>query len=387
MNYTTKWPAMAKTMLISLVAVGLLAGCGKQAAAPQGPQAVAVKAVAVTAQDTVINYEFVGEVLAREEVQIKATVSGNLAAKMVSGGATVVKGQPLFQIDRRQYEASFYNYQASLAEAEASLSRIRRDLARYQSLAGQQAIAQQVLDNALAEEQQAAARVQAARMKVQQANNDLGDTVVVAPMDGKIDMKDPSVGAYIQAGQTVLATISSADPMQVKFSISENEYLNFTRKGVGSPADWKSSLKLRLSDGSVYPLTGKVEQVDRGISSDTGSLTVKAVFPNPDKLLVPGMFARVIADGETRSGAILIPERAVQEMLGKTFVTVVAEGDKAELRPVKMGPRLGQNWLVEEGIKPGERIVVEGFMKAQPGAQLQVTMIGPEELKSNGQKK
>jgi membrane fusion protein (multidrug efflux system) len=141
-------------------------------------------------------------------------------------------------------------------------------------------------------------------------------------------------------------------------------------------------LKLLLSDGSQYPLAGQVEQIDRGLSTDTGTLTMKAAFANPQKLLLPGMFARVVAQGELRKDALLVPERAVQEMLGKTFVTVVGQGDKAEQKAVKMGPKIGTMWVVEEGVAESDRIVVEGFAKAPPGTPLQVTMISPEDIKT-----
>lgn len=358
----------------------LMAGCGKQQAA-KPPQEVAVKAIQVIQQDTPVTYEFVGEVEAKDEVQIRANVSGTIIEKLVKGGDSVYKGQPLFRIDSRQYQAASLNNQAQLAEAEAALSRVRRDVARYQSLADQQAIARQVLDNVLAEEQQAEARVSACQARVQQASNDLGDTLVVSPIDGKIDMKDLSVGNFVQAGQTVLANISSGGPVRVKFNMSENEYLRFARMGQGNAnSTWGQDLKLILSDGNQYPLTGRVDQIDRGLAQQTGTLTLKALFENPQNLLVPGMFTHVVAAGEIRQGALLIPQRAVQELLGKTFVTVVAEGEKSETRAVKLGPKVGNLWIVEEGLTVQDRVVVEGFMKTQPGTPLKVSMIGIDDL-------
>jgi len=366
-------------LVISILLVTLLAGCSSQQTA-RPPQMVEVKAMKVIQRDTPVTYEFVGQVEAKDEVKIQAKVSGNIAQNMVNGG-TVSKGQPLFQIDRRQYEAALINRQAQLAEAEAALSRVRRDVSRYQTLFAQQAISRQTLDNALAEENQAIARVEANRALVEQAQLDLQDTVITSSLDGKIDVKDLSAGNYAQAGQTVLATISSVDPVRVRFSVSENEYLRFARMAQQTPdADWGRNLKLVLSDGSVYPLAGNVEQVDRALAQETGTLTVKAVFPNPQRLLVPGMFARVVATGELRQGALLVPQRAVQEMLGKTFVTVVGEGDKAESRPVKMGPKVGNLWVVEEGISPADTVIVEGGMKTPPGTPVKVNLIQPDDL-------
>lgn len=376
--------SISKRHCAGLVAVALvaaiIAGCGGKPAAPAA-MAVPVKATQVVKQDAPVTYEYVGQVIAKNEVQIRARVSGNIVDKMVSGGATVSEGQPLFQIDRRQYESALLTAQATLAQSEATLANSRLDTIRYQKLAAQQAISKQALDTQLTAEQQNAAVVAANRGRVQTAANDLTDTLITAPFSGRIDTKDLAVGSFVTSGSTVLATISTVDPIFVQFSMSEGEYLKFTRLG-SSPDQWGQNLKLLLSDGSQYQITGQIEQVDRGLSQETGTLTMKAAFANPQKLLIPGMFARVVAQGELRQGALLVPERAVQEMLGKTFVTVVGQGDKAEQRPVKMGPKIGTMWVVEEGLAEGDRIVVEGFAKAPPGTPLQVTMISPDDIKT-----
>jgi len=359
--------------------VFLVAGCGKKSAIQSPPSNV--KAMQVIQQDTPVTYGFVGQVEAKNEVKISAKVSGNIIAKMVTGGTAVQAGQPLFQIDRRQYESAVLAARANVAQSEASLNNSRLDSIRYQKLASQEAIAQQIVDTAIAAEQQNTALVDAYRAKLQQAEDDLRDTVIISPIDGRIDINDLSVGNFVTVGSTVLATVSSLDPVMVKFSMSENEYLRLAKLGRGaSPSEWGLELKLVLSDGTAYPLTGRIEQVDRGLAQDTGTLTLKAVFSNPQKILIPGMFARIETQGETRQGALLIPQRAVQELLGKTFVTVVGEGDKAETRPVKMGPRVGNLWLVEEGLTATDRVVVEGFAKAAPGALLNVVMMQPDEL-------
>lgn len=365
-----------------LAAIAFTGGCagGKPA---QAPQAVEVKAMQVIQQDTPVTYEFVGQVQAKNEVQIKAKVAGNIISKAVIGGANVVKGQELFRIDPRQYDATVLSARAQLAQSEAVLSNSRLDTLRYKQLAAQQAIAQQTLDTAQYTEMQNTAVVDANRAKLKQAEDDLQDTVIVSPIDGRVDVNDLSVGSYALAGQTVLATVSSVDPVLVQFSMSETEYLRFAQMNQGAlPTEWGKNLKLVLGDGSQYPLDGNIEQVDRGLAQNTGTLTLKASFANPNRLLLPGMFARIVTQGEMRKGALLIPQRAVQELLGKTFVTVVGEGDKAETRPVKMGVRIGSLWLVEEGLTTADRIVVEGSSKVQPGTPLKVIMIGPDDLKT-----
>lgn len=353
-------------------------GCSKQQAA-RPPQEVAVKAMQVIQKDTPVTYEYVGEIVPKDEVQIQTRVSGNISRKLVKGGDTVRAGQPLFEIDNRQYTSSVADAQAQVAQAQASLSNIRRDVARYQSLAAQGGIAAQTLDTSLAQAEQAQAQVEAYQAKLIQANNDLTDTVIVSPVNGRIGVGELSTGRYVQAGSTVLATVSTVDPVQVRFSMSENEYLKFARMG-NSPDAWGQNLKLLLSDGSAYPLAGHLEQIDRGMANQTGTLTMKAAFDNPQQLLIPGMFARIVAVGENRTGAMLIPQRAVQEMLGKTFVTVAGADNKAETRAVKMGAKIGSLQIVEEGLTGQEVIVVEGFAKAQPGSPLKITMIGPDDL-------
>lgn len=374
------WP----TMLIvgALLLTLLAAGCGKKQAAQQ-PKEVEVKAVKVIQQDAPITYEFVGQVGAKDQVEIRAKVAGNIVQKMVAGGATVQAGQPLFVIDRKQYDAALLNGRATLVQSEATLSQAQRDLARYEQLAAQGAVSQQVYDNAVTQVQQASAVVDANRAKVTQAEADIQDTLIVSPLSGRIDVKDLSSGSFVQAGSTTIATVSSVDPVFVQFSMSETEYLSFAQRGNGnSPAEWFGALKLILSDGSQYPLTGVIEQVDKGLAQNTGTLTLKAVFQNPQHILVPGMFGRVVAQGGIRQGALMIPQRALQQVLGKNFVTVVDADGKAESRPIKLGPQIGTMLIVEEGLNLGDTVVVEGFQKAQPGTPLKVTMIAPEELQS-----
>jgi membrane fusion protein (multidrug efflux system) len=373
-----KWRNYTALVILSML---LISGCSKQAA--PAPQAVEVKAMQVIQKDTPITYEFVGSIEAKNEVPIRAKVSGNIVAKMVTGGAEVSEGQPLFRIDSRQYNSALLTNQATAAQSEALLANSRKDVSRYNQLASQGAIAQQTLDNAVAVEQQNAAAANANWAKVQQAQEDVEDTTILSPLNGRIDINDLSVGSFVTAGSTVMATISSVDPVMVKFSMSENEYLQFAKSNNGaSPTDWGRDLKLILSDGSTYPITGQIEQVDRGLATGTGTLSFKASFANPNKLLVPGMFARVAVQGEVRPGALLIPQRAVQQMLDKTLVTVIGDGDKAETRAVKMGAKIGNMWMVDDGLTANDRVVVEGFLKTPPGTPVKAIMIGPDDLQT-----
>lgn len=360
------------------------AGCSKQQSA-RPAQEVVVKAMQVIQQDTPVTYEFVGEIIAKDEVQVKSEVSGNISRKFVNGGDTIRAGQPLFEIDRRKYAAAVADAQAQVAQAQASFSNIQRDVTRYQNLASQGGIAIQILDTTVSQAEQAEALVKAYQAKLEQAQNDLSDTLIVSPVDGRIGVNELSVGGYVQAGSTVLATVSTVNPVQVRFSMSENEYLKFAKMGT-SPDAWGQNLKLILSDGSEYPLPGHLEQIDRGMANQTGTLAMKAAFDNPNQLLVPGMFARIMAIGETRQGALLIPQRAVQEMLGKTFVTVAGANKEAVTKPIKLGPKIGNLQVVEEGLTPQDIVVIEGFAKTQPGSPLNITMIGLNDLTIPGTK-
>lgn len=371
-------------LLLAVLMLIVTAGCSKQQAArPQ--QEVAVKAMQVIQKNTPVTYEFVGEIVAKDEVKIQSRVSGNISKKLVKGGDTVHAGQPLFEIDPRQYEAAVSDARGEVAKAQATLSNTRRDVLRYKSLADQGGIAAQTLDTNMSKAEQEQALVLVAEAKLTRAQNDLADTIIVSPVDGRIGVGELSVGAFVQSGSTLLATVSTVNPVQVRFSMSENEYLKFARIG-NTPDAWGQKLTLTLSDGSQYPIPGRLEQVDRGLANQTGTLTMKAVFDNPQQFLVPGMFARILAIGETREGALLIPQRATQEMLGKTFVTVATPDNKAEVRPVKLGPKIGNMQIVEEGLSLQDIVVVEGFAKAQQGSPLKVTMMTPEELNIPGTK-
>ena len=371
-------------LLLAVLMLIVTAGCSKQQAArPQ--QEVAVKAMQVIQKSTPVTYEFVGEIVAKDEVKIQSRVSGNISKKLVKGGDTVHAGQPLFEIDPRQYEAAVSDARGEVAKAQATLSNTRRDVLRYKSLADQGGIAAQTLDTNMSKAEQEQALVLVAEAKLTRAQNDLADTIIVSPVDGRIGVGELSVGAFVQSGSTLLATVSTVNPVQVRFSMSENEYLKFARIG-NTPDAWGQKLTLTLSDGSQYPIPGRLEQVDRGLANQTGTLTMKAVFDNPQQFLVPGMFARILAIGETREGALLIPQRATQEMLGKTFVTVATPDNKAEVRPVKLGPKIGNMQIVEEGLSLQDIVVVEGFAKAQQGSPLKVTMMTPEELNIPGTK-
>ena len=369
-----------KVMALALAIASMLAvtGCGGKQAA--GPAETLVKSMQVIKRDTPIVYEYSGFVEAQNEVQMKARVTGMITEKYVNGGDKVEKGQLMFVIDPRTYQATSWNYQAQVASAQADLSRVRRDAERYQKLYEQGAISKQTLDNTMAELEQSEAKVEAQKALLSSAQVDLGETNVVAPFSGKVSANDLAVGTFVTAGTTVLATISNSDPVRVKFSLAEAEYLKLMATKAEDGTAPLENLTIVLADGSTYPLKGKLTQVDRSISEGTGTLTLKAEFDNPDKLLLPGMFAHLQANVGTKKDALLVPQRAVTEIMYKTFVYVVNSENKVEMKEVKLGARVGRLWVVESGLDGTENIIVEGTQKVKKGSAVKAEAMTEQDL-------
>lgn len=334
-------------------------------------------------KDTPIIYEFVGDVRPLNEVNINARVSGLIVERYVNGGDSVTEGQPLFKIDPRDYETTVRSAQSQLINAEISYNRSQQDQIRYKQLVAQGAISQQQYDIALASENQALAQVQNQQATLNQAELNLGFTIVRAPMNGKIGVDLVSSGTFATAGQTTLGTISSLNPVQVKFSLNESDYLKFSRSMPGGVDFGSLPVQLLLSDGSQYDQTGKIVEIDRGLNNQTGTLSMKAQFENPKNLLLPSMFARVVLTGETRKDAILIPQRSVFMQLTASFVYVVNSDGKVEARPVTLGPKVGSLIMVDSGIQPGDQVIVDGQGKIRPGAAVSGKEVQEKDLEIN----
>ncbi|MDD7380300.1 MAG: efflux RND transporter periplasmic adaptor subunit [Succiniclasticum sp.] len=371
-----------KGLAVSLAIAGLFifAGCGNKQAQQQKTGAVAVKSMQVIKRDTPNLYEFTGFVEAQQEANITANVSGKITSKNFNGGDWVEAGQVLFSIDQRTYRANVLNAQAGVASARTELARLETDAQRYAKLYEQHAVSRQAYDLALAQRDQAQAAVKAREALLENAQISMGDTDVRAPFAGKISTSDLSVGNYVTAGQTVLATMSNTNPVRIKFSISENEYLALAKAHTDAGVNSLQDLKLVLSDGTVYEGSGAVDQVNREISGNTGALTLKARFSNDSNILLPGMFARLQANAGTRKNAVLIPQRAVKEMLYKKFVFVIGNDNKVDMREVTLGARVGKLWFVEKGLNGDETIVVEGIQKVNKGSEVKATAMTEAEL-------
>ena len=371
---------IGKSVALALAVTGILAlaGCGqkKQAAATTVP----VKTMQVIKRDTPTVYDFTGFVEAQQKVSIMSKVTGRITSKNFNGGDFVTAGQVLFTIDSRTAKADALNAEANLASARSELIRLQRDEQRYKTLYAQNAVSKQVYDQAVASAEQAQAAVNAKQALLENAQITLGETDVVAPISGRIDTSDLAVGNFVNVGSTTMATITSIDPVRVKFSMSENEYLRLAKSHNDKGAASLENLTLKLSDGSTYPELGTVEQVDNNVSDGTGTLTLKARFANASHLLLPGMFAKLEANAGTTAGAMLIPQRSVKEMLYKKFVYTVDKDNKVDMKEVKLGARVGRLWLVESGLKGDETIVVEGIQKVNKGTSVKAEPITEADL-------
>jgi membrane fusion protein (multidrug efflux system) len=370
--------------LVALAGVAGLgaAGCGGGAQAPAMP-AAEVKAIAVEKGSTHVYVDKVGEVRGSQQVDLRARVSGVLMKKQFTDGALVKENQPLFEIDARDYRAQLANTQAQLAAAEANLARAQQDVERYSPLLAENAISRQVYDQAVAAAKQAKAQVTATRASIDEARLAVDFATVRAPFTGRIGDAKVFEGALISAGVTTLVTLYRDDPAWVYFSVSEAELLDYQRRfgadipPLDSPV---RQVRLQLSNGSMYSLPGRINFVATALDPTTGTFPLRAEFPNPQHSLIPGLFARIRVMAEARPNAIVLPDRAVQQQLGRYFVIVVGPDDKAEMRAVQPGTRMGNQWIIDQGLEPGERVVVEGVQKARPGAPLKVTMITPDAL-------
>jgi len=354
----------APLVIVSLLG---LAAC-KEEAKPVAAPLPEVVVQTVVAQTTPLTVDLVSEIKAYREVDLYPRVSGQIVKQTFKPGQKVKEGELLFSVDPRAYDEAIIDAQAKLAESEAVLSRTRQDVERYKPLLPDNAIPRQTYDQAVATEQQNVAVVKARRAALEKVRLDRSYADVRSPIAGQIGLQKVEVGGLATAGQTVLATVSTLDPVVAYFSIPEVDYINFARRHLTVKREGKSPIELLLADGSTYAQSGTLDFADRALNPATGTLTLRAVFPNPDGLLRPGMNTRVRIVYEVAQNALLIPQKAVTELLGKQFASVVVAGDKVEQRPIRTGARIGEQWLVEEGLKAGERIVVDGLQKAKPGA-------------------
>lgn len=335
---------------------------------------VPVRVATVESRDIPVFREFVGELVSSRQVSVRARTGGILLRQHVPDGALVREGELLFTIDARESVERREAAVADLAGAEAQLARAAADVARYEPLLADEAIARQIYDNAVAARDAAAAAVDARRAQLRQAELTLDYAEVTAPLGGRMGAALVSEGALISAGNTALVELAVDDPLWVYISPSEADLMDYARRRAEHPEIADGLLQtatLLFSDGREYPRSGRINFADRALDPTTGTYRIRAEFANPDGRLLPGQFVRVRLQTDLYPAAVTVPARAVIQVLDQAFVAVVAADSTVEQRPVRLGARLDSDWIIETGLEPGETIVVDGAQKVRPGAWVQ----------------
>ncbi len=352
-------------------------GCQSQNAAPSPPPPE-VEVTSVVQKDVPIYGEWVATLDGYVNAQIQPQVTGYIIKQSYKEGSFVRKGQILFQIDPRPFEAILDQAKAQLAQAQAQLGKTQLDVDRDTPLAKQRAIAQSQLDNDIQANLAAKAAVKAAEAQVEQAELNLEFTHVTSLVDGIAGIAQVQIGNLVNP-TAILTSVSQVNPIKAYFPISEQEYLHYApRINAHNQQEVPSDappFDLILADGSIYPHKGTLLLTDRQVDVTTGSIRLVCAFPNPNNILRPGQFGRVRAAGDIRSGALLVPQRSVSELQGSYQVAVVSNDNKVSMRPVTVGERVGALWVVESGVKPGELVIVEGLQKVRDGSTVKVKQL------------
>jgi membrane fusion protein, multidrug efflux system len=368
------WLALAgertRVGIAAVIGTGLLAGACAEEQAAVAPPPPEVLVADVIQRDVPVYLELVGQTQGYQDVEIRARVEGYLTNVAFQEGSLVRKGDLLYEIDRLPLEAILAEARANQATAEAQLAKANNDVARYTPLVAKQAVSQRELDDARALQDAARAQVEAAKAAVEKATLDLGYTRITAPISGLIGTALVKSGNLVGRGEsTLLTTISQIDPALFRVGVTEADYLRVARRVLegGQKAGQQANIQLTLADGTVYPHPGKVHVIDRAVDPTTATLGIQLQYPNPDLLLRPGQYGRARLLLDTRVGALLVPQRAVQELQNLYSVAVVDGGGKVAFRNVQVGPRVESLWVIEEGLTASDKVVVEGLQRIQDG--------------------
>lgn len=373
MRPTALFSSSIRPFLALIATVLSVAACEQEAPREAPPLEVAV--LKVEARDIPLYLDMVGQTQGSVDIPIRARVDGVLEEMHFLEGRPVTKGQLLYVIDSRPYQSQVAEAEGRLAQARTSLAKASSDLDRIRPLAEMDAVSKQDLDGAIAQFEAAEGAMQAAIAQVDQAEIQLSYTRIKAPVAGLIGITRAKVGEYVgrSPNPVVLNVVSRTDPIRVRFSINEREYLQFSRRlasemrNIDTKDATDAELQLILADSTIHPQRGRIVTFNAAIDPTTGTLTLEADFPNPERLVLPGQFARVRGMVEMRSGAIAVPQRAVMETQGLFQVAVVADDNTVELRRVEMGPRTDGLWIVDSGLKVSERIALEGLQRLRTG--------------------
>lgn len=356
-------PGLSQLFCASLLLFATLAGCSSKQEKP-APPPLGVTVTPVVKQDVEIRQEWVGSMIGNVDADIRPKVDGFLLKQIYTEGSYIRKGQPMFVLDARQAQASVEQAKGKLERARASLAQAQIDVKRYTPLVAQRAVSQAELDKALSMERAATAEVDADQAVLDNANLNLGWTTVTSPISGIAGISKVGIGD-LMTPTTVMTTISNVDPINIDFSIAEQDYMRFQREKLGKAAG--RSLQLILGDGTVYPQRGRALFVNREVDTRTGTIQVRAEFPNTGNVLRPGQYARIRAVTEVRKNALLIPQRAIFELQGVYQVGVVGPDNKVTIKSVQLGPQLADVWVVESGLQAGDSVIVDGLQRVKNG--------------------
>jgi RND family efflux transporter MFP subunit len=368
--------------IVPITIVTVFAGCSKSGTEGliSGPPEVLV--TEPVQQDIPVVREWIGSLDGSVNADVRARVSGYVISQNYKEGTVVKQGDLLFQIDPSVYEAAVEQAKASLAQAQANQLQTEQTEQRETQLFEQKVESAQNRDNAVQSNTAAKAAVKAQEATLRQAELNLEFTKITAPIGGVAGIANPGIGDLVGPGDAnPLATVSTVDPIKVYFQISEQDYLKVAQdraEANSTNPGWPPPVQIILADGTLYPRQGKFSAVDRQVDNQTGTIRLAALFPNPDNILRPGQFVRVRVTVRTLHGALLVPQRAVNEMQTSFELAVVGADNKAEIRTVKVGERVGSLWVVEDGLKPGERVVVEGLQKVRDNEPVKPTEWKPE---------
>jgi len=353
---------------------------------PPPAQLPEVKVATVLHRDVPVFVEAIGQTRGNTETEIRARVEGFIETVNFQEGTMVKKGQLLYTLDPRPLEETLAQARGTLAQAEAQWARTRQDVARFEPLVKDNAVSRQEYETSVALEKAAAAAVDAAKAAVRGAEVNVGYTKVLAPDSGLVGKTEVQAGTLVGRGlPTLLTRISKIDPIHVRFTLPEADYLHYAHARKERESGGEAGpppFELILADGSVHPHPGHFVFVDRAVDPETGTILLEAAFPNPEKIVRPGQFARILAAVKVKKGAILVPQRSVQEMQGLFNVAVVGPDDTIAMRPVVPAERIGSLWVIDSGLKPDERIVVEGLQKVRAGVKVASQMVTIEEAAS-----
>ena len=366
-------PRSCLAKAFSIAVVFSLSGCEKKTVHIEAPPPPEVLVTQVVKGDVPIVSEWVGTLNGSENADIRARVTGYLQKKDYQEGGYVKEGDLLFEIDPRPFEAALAEAKSQLVQAQAVQLATQADFERNQELFNKKVISEQEFENKKQLNESNVAKVGALEAAVQTAQLNLGFTKIAAPVDGIAGIAQAQIGDLVGTGgsATTLTTVSKIDPIRLYFPLSEKDYKEHAdalKKAMQKPESERSeAIEMLFADGSVYPQKGRFSFVDRQVDPTTGTILVAANFPNPEHTLRPGQFAKARAVIDTISGALLVPERALVELQGSYQIGVIGEDNKAEIRPIKIGPRFNRQVVVTQGLKEGDKVIVEGIQKVRPG--------------------